>query len=1016
MTSPYYVDPNREFHLFSSDKSPTWRRPQLAALGAALAQWSLADADPPLISIPTGVGKSAVALAAPFLVGARRTLVVVPSTGLRSQMAAQFRTQAVLRKIGALTCDASIIPSVREVKGKLENWDVLAGSDVVVGIPASLSPAHYRGAEPPTDLFDLIIVDEAHHAPAATWRAILEHFDSRALLLTATPHRRDRQRLPGRLVYYYPLRQALAEGLYQPIQPRILDIENSPSRDAIDQRIAAETISILDRNEHGNSQLLVRAGSRARARTLSELYESLGHSVPVLHSGLGRRRQEAVIDGLRRGEHRGVVIVGMLVEGFDLPSLRVAAYHDKHKSLQPTAQLLGRLARVSSEHPQPSVLVAARDVDVFPQLQGVIRALYAEDGDWAAVLPGLIDGLVEEELQDRRYASSFDPASEAVGLAEVHPLRRLVVLEIDASAQWQPAFADGEPVAEQAIAHLFAGQRILYVGTNAPRTTLIVITGRRTRPRWCNGDSLDSQEFDLHVVSYRRAPQVDRPDLLLLNASTARGRRALLAAADAAEVTHPADKARMQRAFDSLRRNSVSSVGVRSTYGATRGTPSYRMFAGSSIESGLRDADTARTALGHAMIQVTGEHGSFTAGVSTGKGKYWETRYTTLRLYEDFVSDFASRYWYPPSPPSGRLLPQIARGRTLRSWPGVDVLAVTLDHALVGGEWTVEGIGSLDSLQLVAGNCATQHGAPPSEEIGYLPLAVASGEADATQAVWTGEIGVAGDVRPTGEEAGVRRGFGRASTLSELLTEWPPTLFFCDGSTVTGSEFIPGQNVRLSLTRTSIRDADFSGVDITAETRATAARHGAGRSVHEWLEAWLIAAGGSTRRRWVLINDGPGEIADYIVIEQLGPARVRVELWHAKYAGGAAPSVRIGDIEVVAAQAIKSRRWPLDRGLWEELADRLSGESSPRLELVHGPSRTLEVLLGLQPRWRRLSLTVRRPSIDAHIAIVQPGLSKALLEDRLASEDAASIQIAQILNVVHDAVSPVGSTEVIASP
>jgi hypothetical protein len=100
----------------------------------------------------------------------------------------------------------------------------------------------------------------------------------------------------------------------------------------------------------------------------------------------------------------------MLIEGFDLPSLRILAYHDKHKSLPATAQIIGRLARVDELYPQPSVLVAARDIDVFPELQGVVRDLYGEDPDWASILPGIIDDEVAADLANRNYTRQFGDA------------------------------------------------------------------------------------------------------------------------------------------------------------------------------------------------------------------------------------------------------------------------------------------------------------------------------------------------------------------------------------------------------------------------------------------------------------------------------------------------------------------------------------------------------------------------------------------------------------------------------
>ena len=40
----------------------------------------------------------------------------------------------------------------------------------------------------PNDHYDLVIVDEAHHYPALTWKLLVDHFhSSRRLFLTATP-------------------------------------------------------------------------------------------------------------------------------------------------------------------------------------------------------------------------------------------------------------------------------------------------------------------------------------------------------------------------------------------------------------------------------------------------------------------------------------------------------------------------------------------------------------------------------------------------------------------------------------------------------------------------------------------------------------------------------------------------------------------------------------------------------------------------------------------------------------
>jgi superfamily II DNA or RNA helicase len=859
----YYRDRGtRRFRLFDGLGAPAWRHPQLGSLGALLAHWSLPRRAPALISLPTGTGKTAVGVAAPHLVGATRVLVVVPSTELRRQMTTAFRSQEVLERIGALEGGAA--PEVLEVGGRVDQWEELEGADVVVALPNSISPAHYADNPPPSSLFDVLIIDEAHHAPARTWRAILDHFDgARAVLLTATPRRRDGQRLPGDHVFHYPLRQALEEGIFKPVQPRVLEVSDGFTRDRLDALIADEVASILMDPVHGTSTALIRAANRERARALAALYEGRGIPVQVLYSGLGRTSQQRIIDGLRSGEYRAVAVVGMLVEGFDLPSLRVVAYHDKHKSLPATAQLIGRLARVDDRFPQPSVLVTARDIDVYPELQGIVRALYQEDDDWAAVLPGIIDAEIADEIANREYAQLFTPAPPELSLEAIHPIRRSIILEIPPSATWEPPFQGGQLPDELQPGRLLRGRSILYAGLNENSTTVMVVTSAVSRPRWHDDPGLDTPVYELHLVSYRQPPQTRLPGLLLFNTGDTAFVREMLRILNAKELVQPADPTRLQEAFDSLERVSVSSVGVRNTYGGGRGVPSYRIFAGSRVDRGLRDADTAFGSLGHAMVQVTAPNGAFTAGVATGKGKYWETRYAPLREYDEFLTGLAERYWFPPIPLVGQLLPQVNRGRRMAAWPAAQPIAVELDFALIGTGWTVDEVGPLEAVDLRA--APARPGPSGTREL--LPLEAVALNLDGEPIVWRGQQDLLGSIQPIGDDLVVRRGFAGQRTLSDLLGERPPTIFFLDGTTVHGTTIFDSRVRSRLLPPATFQTLGWDDIDIQAETRSAAARRGVGRSVHEALEEFLVGQPRRARHRWVIGNDGPGEIADYLVVE-----------------------------------------------------------------------------------------------------------------------------------------------------
>ena len=116
--------------------APAWRSPQRGALGAILAHWSLDEPDPTVVSIPTGSGKTAVAMAAPFLAREppRRVLVLAPAQQLRRQLATEFSSYAQLRRLGIIPeeVDDPIVMRMQDVRG------IAAGSYPLLSPSSSL--------------------------------------------------------------------------------------------------------------------------------------------------------------------------------------------------------------------------------------------------------------------------------------------------------------------------------------------------------------------------------------------------------------------------------------------------------------------------------------------------------------------------------------------------------------------------------------------------------------------------------------------------------------------------------------------------------------------------------------------------------------------------------------------------------------------------------------------------------------------------------------------------------------
>lgn len=960
-----------------------------------VAHWSRTSHEPSLVSLPTGTGKTAVAMAAPYLMlqAPRRVLVVVPSTALREQAAKLFESQGLLRDLGVLKSDPQSSPSVVALTGRVDDWDALAEHDVTVALPHSISPKYYEDNDtpgPPQDLFDLVIVDEAHHAPASTWRAIIDHFAwKRALLLTATPRRRDKKPVPGELIYYYPLRRALDEGLYNPVVPELVDAPVPFDRQAADHAVAQRTVELLSEPEHASSTVMVRGLTVNRLNELSQIYRSLGVEIEALHNRLGDATQADILDRLRDGRLKAVAVAGMLGEGFDLPSMRIAAYHDKHKSMPATVQLIGRLARVSEAHPQRSHLITVKDQDVYPALQGAVRDLYDnEDRDWARVLPTLIDDYIEAEKRRADFVAEFPPDVDTpVDVKSLTPLMRVVVHEIEDDDFIEPSanelFMDtlqtGSPL---------AGGRVAYAGLNQQGGLIVVVTEHRTQPRWSLDLQMASRTFDLHLVSYRPATD-EHPALVLVNSANDGAYREMAGLLDLPSKSRLLDPERINTYLEGLERHSISAVGVRTTSG--RSGTSYRNYLGRGVDRGLRRVDTAGAALGHVNLQYVGPGGgSASGGAAMEKAKIWLTRYVPLADYNEWIDSVVTGIRATGAGDAGQFLPNVDRGHRLLAWPQEEPLAADMNLELIGEGFEVDHDGDrvpIEQVYLYVAHDPLHELEGRTRTDSLLPV-VAITEADAGhELIWSGNFLPNGSV-VADFHVPVHRGV-TTHELGELLDQHPATIHFVGGTTTVGGTRYDSRSSYQSFNPRDLLSCDWNGVNLRAESRASAARKmtedpEAGISIHERLERWLLDQPEKGERRWILCNDGSGEIADYLVVEEDFSGVVHLGLWHAKYSSESTPGLRIGDLQEVVAQAVRSRRHLNDSDLWLSLGRRFDGNESPRAILVDGshPADELRMRLGLakdvddHAPWIETT-----PRVVGTIGIVQPGLSKAQMTE-----------------------------------
>ena len=323
------------------------RGPQIGALHGIHAHWAVSNSTATIV-MPTGTGKTETMLSILVTARCRRLLVVVPSDALRSQIADKFVTLGLLKKpgIGLLSSSAQFpfVCKLEHVPQDIAELDDLAARAQVLVTTGSIvgqcsEELQNRFAHHCPYLF----IDEAHHAEAPTWSAFKARFSNcRVVQFTATPFREDGRPLDGTIVFKYPLKKAQEDGYFKPINFEQVTAFNLKKADT---EIAEAAIRRLRAELDKGHILMARVENVKRAEQVYELYKSQTDLKPVqLHTGVASAKaRDLARRQLISKESRIVVCVDMLGEGFDLPELKIAAFHDIRKSLAVTLQLAGRL-------------------------------------------------------------------------------------------------------------------------------------------------------------------------------------------------------------------------------------------------------------------------------------------------------------------------------------------------------------------------------------------------------------------------------------------------------------------------------------------------------------------------------------------------------------------------------------------------------------------------------------------------------------------------------------------------
>ena len=157
---------------------------------------------------------------------------------------------------------------------------------------------------------------------------------------------------------------------------------------------------------------------------------------PVLiHSDKSKREIDTGIKQLKEGTSKIVVCVDMFGEGIDIPNLKIAAMHDKYKSLPITLQFVGRFARTAHGLGEATFITnIAND-----ELNNALQDLYAQDADWNAMLHMLSKTEIEKEVELQDLAEGFDsPLFDNVSIQQLKPKVSMTAYEVK-EKNWIPS-------------------------------------------------------------------------------------------------------------------------------------------------------------------------------------------------------------------------------------------------------------------------------------------------------------------------------------------------------------------------------------------------------------------------------------------------------------------------------------------------------------------------------------------------------------------------------------------------
>lgn len=893
------------------------RNCQRGAFYATLAHFTR-SLQPCLIGLPTGSGKTALMAMLCFGLKARRVLIITPARILRDQTYEKFKTLDELKDVGSLTGKFNG-PKVRNNQHEFqeeENWNVCKFFDVVVATTKTTSPKEKRIVHAPAGLFDVVFFDEAHHVPAPTWTALLESFQNsgvKVILLTGTPYRRDHIEINADLIYSYPIGRAIEDRIFAPV--KFVDA-GSPgkNRDLTLARAGLKSWKKTNDESSGKALLFIKTNRNKHANELCKIYKSLGVNVVAVHTDLLESENLKTLRDLKDKKIDGIIAVGMLGEGLDVPQLKVAIFHKNPQSLPHTLQVIGRIARTSTKITQGKVVGFSDDFsrDTFK--------LYDASPDWFKLIPDLEKKLLAGRVGEAGE-ETLGEGQDFLDDPDLSPFFSASIFEF----KEKPFVADIGKIKiwkKSGINRIVSVKRISVLKND----TFVVITKKRQQPDWVRTGGYSRilhESLDLHIFFQHKT--------LVIEHTTC------------PEIANELRRELFEESLSLISRDKLNRVfkdgdgayivvGLQNSGSFSQANPAYKMLMGMEAQASVTNTDTKIFHTGHCLMRLKrNQRDSETRGIAYKHAKIWALRRDTLKNYREWCLLIATTL--------------LEEGKV--SLPGLERLRVSEPLKA----FIEKPLAVVPSTSLLTRRVVFSYGVSNTKDVkdysGVPEISVESYTVDqllcnindlglkfSINRNENGEItyhqldALVCNITVDPVEGEMRR-----YNLSTFLLEFPPRIIFSDGSTL--SEGLYSKPIYVpELDPSIIKSIKWRPeCDINSEVGNTQF----GMSVQEFVFKKYITKNG---KDIIIIGDhAAGELADFITIDLTSK---NITFYHVKcVVKGKLPGGRKNDLEEVMAQAICSGCWIKNVGLNKEINRRFDKRAATKL--LYGKKEQLAI-------------------------------------------------------------------------